>query len=130
MEKDVVGARSQGTIVKDEDGLSFLDCTEAFGSPHSVGGIVFGIPEIYVQNHSSHFVPSVLPSPADASSMLEELIARQGPSVCEMVSILESAGDRDKEFDRNSDSGGGRVYVGLVQDTDMSDAKKIKEIEF
>lgn len=35
---DVGGARSQGTIVKDEDSLSFLDCTEALGSPHSVGG--------------------------------------------------------------------------------------------
>lgn len=91
---------------------------------------MFGISEICVQNHRSHSVPSVPTSLVDASSMLEELIARQGPSACEMVSILESAGDRDKEFDRHFDSGGGRVSVGLVQDTDMSDAKKRKKIEF
>ncbi|XP_073051345.1 uncharacterized protein [Primulina eburnea] len=46
----------------------------------------------------SHSIPSVPLSPDDASSAVEELVARQGPSVSELVFRLESAGDTDQNL--------------------------------
>lgn len=62
--------------------------------------------------------------------MLEELIYRLGPSVFEMLSMSESAGDHDQKFDRHSASGDGGVSADCDPDIDMSDAKKRKENEF
>ncbi|XP_075494918.1 uncharacterized protein LOC142532527 [Primulina tabacum] len=81
-------------------------------------------------NQSCHSIPSVPPSTADASSMVEELVARQGPSVSELVFRLESAEDTDQEFDRHSEAGDGCRSEGRAPDSDMSDIKKIKENAF
>ncbi|XP_073026667.1 uncharacterized protein [Primulina eburnea] len=123
----------EGVILSDEvidGGLQLDDCVDGTGVPSTSELPVFGSLGPCTLNHSSHSIPYVPLSPDDASSAVEELVARQVPSVSELVFRLESAGDTDQEFDRYSESGDGCRSESRILDADMGDIKKRKENAF
>ncbi|XP_073273383.1 uncharacterized protein [Primulina huaijiensis] len=123
----------EGVNLSDEvidGGLQLDDCVDGIGVLSTSGLPVFGSLGPCTLNHSIHSIPSVPLSPDVASSTVEELVARQGPSVSELVFRLESAGDTDKEFDRHSDSGDGCRSESRILDDDMGAIKKRKETAF